>query len=136
MTRVLRRCIESSRRAIDSSKNQPNRLRFDRAREFQSLVLSTGVAVNAKGAGTLVLGLQVVSRTGKALSGPCGGIIAYIEVDLDVGDAYILTEALAGRVTVALRHGAAFPIYDKVRVVHGIRPLAHERVVALITTPV
>ena len=62
--------------------------------------------------------------------------IAYIEVDLDVGDAYILTEALAGRVTVALRRGAAFPIYDKVRVVHGIRPLAHERVVALITTPV
>ena len=100
------------------------------------MVLSTGVAVNAKGGGTLVLGLQVVSGTGKALPGPCGGIIAYIEVDLDVGDAYILTEALAGRVTVALSLGAAFPIYDKVRVVHGIRSLAHERVVALITTPV
>jgi hypothetical protein len=31
-------CFENSMRAIDPSKNQPNRLRFDRAREFQSLV--------------------------------------------------------------------------------------------------
>ena len=37
-TRALRLCFENSTRAIDSSKNQPNRLRFDRAREFQSLV--------------------------------------------------------------------------------------------------
>ena len=32
--RSLRLCFENSTRAIDSSKNQPNRLRFDRAREF------------------------------------------------------------------------------------------------------
>jgi hypothetical protein len=31
-THALRLCFENSR-AIDSSKNQPNRLRFDRARE-------------------------------------------------------------------------------------------------------
>ena len=30
-------CFENSTRAIDSSKNQPNRLRFDRAREFSTL---------------------------------------------------------------------------------------------------
>ena len=34
----LRPCFENSMRAINSSKNQPNRLRIDRAREFQSLV--------------------------------------------------------------------------------------------------
>ena len=33
-----RPCFESSTRAIDPSQNQPNRLRIDRAREFQSLV--------------------------------------------------------------------------------------------------
>ena len=33
---TLRLCFESSTRAIDSSTNQPNRLRCDRAREFQS----------------------------------------------------------------------------------------------------
>ena len=33
-TQSLRPCFEKSTRAIDSSKNQPNRLRFDRAREF------------------------------------------------------------------------------------------------------
>jgi hypothetical protein len=33
-TRGLLLCFENSTRAIDSSKNQPNRLRFDRAREF------------------------------------------------------------------------------------------------------
>ena len=37
-TRQFRRnifgVVENSTRAIDSSKNQPNRLRFDRAREF------------------------------------------------------------------------------------------------------
>ena len=33
-TQALRPCFENSTRAIDSSKNQPNRLRFDRAREF------------------------------------------------------------------------------------------------------
>ena len=33
-TRALPPCFENSTRAIDSSKNQPNRLRFDRAREF------------------------------------------------------------------------------------------------------
>ena len=33
-TQALRSCFENSTRAIDSSKNQPNRLRFDRAREF------------------------------------------------------------------------------------------------------
>jgi hypothetical protein len=33
-TRALRLCFENSTRAIDSSKNQPNRLRCDRAREF------------------------------------------------------------------------------------------------------
>ena len=32
-TQALRLCFENSTRAIDSSKNQPNRLRFDRARE-------------------------------------------------------------------------------------------------------
>ena len=37
-TRDLPPCFENSTRAIDSSKNQPKRLRFDRAREFQSLV--------------------------------------------------------------------------------------------------
>ena len=37
----LRSCFENSTRAIDSSKNQPNRLRFDRAREFSSLVRTT-----------------------------------------------------------------------------------------------
>ena len=34
----LRLCFENSTRAIDSSKNQPNRLRCGRAREFQSSV--------------------------------------------------------------------------------------------------
>ena len=34
LTRSLPPCFENSLRAIDSSKNQPNRLRFDRAREF------------------------------------------------------------------------------------------------------
>ena len=38
LTRDLRPRFENSTRAIDPSKNQPNRLRFDRAREFQSLV--------------------------------------------------------------------------------------------------
>ena len=33
-THALRLCLGNSTRAIDSSKNQPNRLRFDRAREF------------------------------------------------------------------------------------------------------
>jgi CRP-like cAMP-binding protein len=33
-TQGFRLCFESSTRAIDSSKNQPNRLRFDRDREF------------------------------------------------------------------------------------------------------
>ncbi len=33
-TQALRLCFENSTRAIDSSKNQSNRLRFDRAREF------------------------------------------------------------------------------------------------------
>merc|ERR1712091_290644 len=33
---TLSLCFDSSRRAIDSSKNQPNRLRCDRAREFQT----------------------------------------------------------------------------------------------------
>ena len=37
----LQPCFENSTRAIDSSKNQPNRLRFDRAREFSSLVRTT-----------------------------------------------------------------------------------------------
>ena len=36
-TRALWPCFENSERAIDSSKNQPNRLRCDRAREFSSL---------------------------------------------------------------------------------------------------
>ena len=34
LSRTLRLCFENSMRAIDSSKNQPNRLRFDRDREF------------------------------------------------------------------------------------------------------
>ena len=34
LTQTLQLCFENSTRAIDSSKNQPNRLRFDRAREF------------------------------------------------------------------------------------------------------
>ena len=33
-TRALLPCFENSTRAIDSSQNQPNRFRFDRAREF------------------------------------------------------------------------------------------------------
>jgi hypothetical protein len=37
LTRALSLCFENSTRAIDPSKNQPNRLRFDRAREFSSL---------------------------------------------------------------------------------------------------
>jgi hypothetical protein len=37
LTRALPPCFENSLRAIDSSKNQPNRLRFDRAREFSRL---------------------------------------------------------------------------------------------------
>ena len=41
LTRSLPPCFENSLRAIDSSKNQPNRLRFDRAREFSSLVRTT-----------------------------------------------------------------------------------------------
>jgi len=36
--RTLWPCFENPMRAIDSSKHQPNRLRFDRARESQSLV--------------------------------------------------------------------------------------------------
>ena len=35
-TRGFLPCFENSMRAIDSSKNQPNRLRFDRDREFRS----------------------------------------------------------------------------------------------------
>jgi hypothetical protein len=38
LTQALPPCFENSMGAIDPSKNQPNRLRFDRAREFQSLV--------------------------------------------------------------------------------------------------
>ena len=38
---ALRPGFENSTRAIDPSKNQPNRLRFDRAREFSSLVRTT-----------------------------------------------------------------------------------------------
>ena len=38
LDQTLRLCFENSMRAIDPSKNQPNRLRIDRAREFQSLV--------------------------------------------------------------------------------------------------
>ena len=34
LDQTLSLCFENSTRAIDSSKNQPNRLRFDRAREF------------------------------------------------------------------------------------------------------
>ena len=34
LTRALPPCFENSLRAIESSKNEPNRLRFDRAREF------------------------------------------------------------------------------------------------------
>ena len=34
LTRALSLCFENSTRAIDPSKNQPNRLRFDRARDF------------------------------------------------------------------------------------------------------
>ena len=40
-TRVLRLCFESSTRANDSSKNHPNRLRFDRAREVSRRWTST-----------------------------------------------------------------------------------------------
>ena len=40
-TQPLRPCFENSTRAIDSSKNQPNRRRCDRAREFSSLVGTT-----------------------------------------------------------------------------------------------
>jgi hypothetical protein len=36
LTRALAPCFENSTRAIGSSKNQPNRLRFGRAGEFQS----------------------------------------------------------------------------------------------------
>jgi len=41
LTQALRLGFENSTRAIDPSKNQPNRLRFDRAREFSSLVRTT-----------------------------------------------------------------------------------------------
>ena len=37
LTRALPPCFENLTRAIDPSKNQPNRLRCDRAREFSSL---------------------------------------------------------------------------------------------------
>ena len=40
-TQTLQLRFENWMRAIDSSKNQPNRLRFDRAREFSSLVRTT-----------------------------------------------------------------------------------------------
>jgi len=40
-TQGLLLCFENSTRAIDSSKNQPNRRRCDRAREFSSLVRTT-----------------------------------------------------------------------------------------------
>ena len=40
-TQALRPCFENSTRAIDPSKNQPNRLRCDRAREFSSLARTT-----------------------------------------------------------------------------------------------
>ena len=40
-TQLLWLGFENLIRAIDSSKNQPNRLRFDRAREFSSLVRTT-----------------------------------------------------------------------------------------------
>ena len=40
-TQGFRPCFENSTRAIDSSKDQPNRLRCDRAREFCSLVRTT-----------------------------------------------------------------------------------------------
>ena len=43
--RTLRLCFENSMRAIDSSKHQPNRLRFDRDREFRSLVGITQLTV-------------------------------------------------------------------------------------------
>jgi hypothetical protein len=45
LTRALPPCFENSLRAIDSSKNQPNRLRFDRAREFSSLAPTSQLTV-------------------------------------------------------------------------------------------
>ena len=69
--RILRPCFEDSTRENDSSKNLPNRLRCDRAREFRSLAPTSRLtgrflrrprAGLARGAGAAAHGPPAVSR--------------------------------------------------------------------------
>ena len=52
-----------------------------------------------------MVGLQVVNEAGFALAK--GGILCYIEIPISQGDSYVLTEKLAGRITVAARAAAS-----------------------------
>ena len=83
------------------------------------------------GDGVLVVGLQVVNEDGFAAKKD-GGILNFIEIPLSQGDSYLLTEKLAGRITVAAR--ARGGDFDAVRVVHGVRGVSARRALVTITS--
>ena len=83
------------------------------------------------GDGVLVVGLQVVNEDGFAAEKD-GGILCYIEIPISQGDSYVLTEKLAGRMTVAAR--ARGGDFDAVRVVHGVRGVSARRALVTITS--
>jgi len=82
------------------------------------------------GDGVLVVGLQVVNEDGFAMKE--SGILNFIEIPLSQGDSYLLTEKLAGRITVAAR--ARGGDFDAVRVVHGVRGVSARRALVTITS--
>ena len=84
------------------------------------------------GDGVLVVGLQVVNEDGFAARTKDGGILCYIEIPLSQGDSYLLTEKLAGRITVAAR--ARGGDFDAVRVVRGVRGVSARRALVTITS--
>ena len=75
----LQLCFENSTRAIDPSKDQPNRLRFDRAREFQKFgrdvpnqrVICTQVA------------FRVVQGLGESATTVCSAVARDVLADVD-----------------------------------------------------
>ena len=84
------------------------------------------------GEGILVIGLQVVATDGHALDASNHkSILAFITFKLQAGDAYVLTEELAGRISVAARARGLH--CDAVRVVHGVFAVAAKRVLVNIT---
>ena len=66
-----------------------------------------------------MVGLQVVNEAGFALAK--GGILCYIEIPISQGDSYVLTEKLAGRITVAARAAASGSAAARVP-----RPASHD----------